>query len=72
MFYCWDSVADDGPTLNRHWAKKVNLQVYSLISSLKTYHPPTLHFTPLVTGPAHSCVISTPLRAYSPAAISAH
>ena len=47
------------------------MQVYSLISSLKTYHP-TLHFTPLVTGPAHSCVISTQRIAYSPAAISAH
>ena len=47
------------------------MQVYSLISSLKTYHS-TLHFTPLVTGPAHWCAISTQLRTYSPAAISAH
>ena len=47
------------------------MQVYSVISRLKTYHP-TLHFTPLVTGPAHSCAISTQRRAYSPAAISAH
>ena len=32
-----------------------------------------LHFTfPLVTGPVHTCTISTPPRAYSPAAISAH
>ena len=44
---------------------------YSLISSLKTYHR-TLHFYPLVTGPGHSCAISTPRGAYSPAAISAH
>ena len=43
----------------------------SLISSLKTYRP-TLHFTPLVTRPAHSCAISTQQRAYSPAAVSAH
>ena len=41
---------------------------YSLISSLNTYHL-TLHFTPLVTGPAHSCAISTPWRAHSPAAV---
>ena len=47
------------------------MQVYSVISRLKTYHP-TLHFTPLVTGPAHSCTISTQRKAYSPAAISAH
>ena len=26
---------------------------------------------PLVTGPVHSCAISTPRRAYSPAAVSA-
>ena len=44
---------------------------YSLISSLKTYHR-TLHFYPLVTGPVHSCAISTPRGAYSPAAVSAH
>ena len=32
-----------------------------------------LHFYPLVTGPVHTCAISTPRRAYvSPAAISAH
>ena len=46
---------------------KVKVQVYSLISSLKTYHP-TLH----LTGPVHSWAISTPRRAYSPAAVSAH
>ena len=50
---------------------KVKVQVYSLISSLKTYHP-SLHLTPFVTGPVHSCAISTPRRAYSPAAVSAH
>ena len=50
------------------------MQVYSLISSLKTYHP-TLHLTPPpppVTGPVHSWAISTPRRAYSPAAVSAN
>ena len=31
-----------------------------------------LHLYSLVTGPVHSCAISTPGRAYSPAAISAH
>ena len=31
----------------------VKVQVYSLISSLKTYHP-TFTFHPLVTGPVHS------------------
>ena len=42
------------------------------LSSLKT-HQPTLHtFYPLVTGPAHSCAISTPRRAYSPTALYAH
>ena len=48
---------------------KVRVHVFtcSLISSLKIYHP-TLHFT----GPVHSCAISTPRRAYNPAAISAH
>ena len=35
------------------------------------YHS-SLHFTPLVTGPVHSCAISTPRRAYSPAAVLAH
>ena len=49
--------------------KKV--RVYSPISRLKAYHP-TFTFYPLVTGPVHSCAISTPRRAYSPAAISAH
>ena len=39
----------------------VKVQVHSLISSLKTYHP-TSHFYPLVTGPVHSCAISTPLQ----------
>ena len=29
-------------------------------------------FYPLVTGPVYSCAISSPWRAYSPAAISAH
>ena len=29
-------------------------------------------FYPLVTGPVHSCAISTPRGAYSPAAVSAH
>ena len=29
-------------------------------------------FYPLVTGPVHSCAITTPRRAYSPAAVSAH
>ena len=33
---------------------------------------PDFTFDPLVTGPVHSCAISTPLREYSPAAISAH
>ena len=58
---------------NRYYIKvKVKVQVfYSLIWSLKTYHW-TLHFTPLVTGPVHSCAISTPRGAYSPAAVSAH
>ena len=41
--------------------------VYSLISSRKAYHP-----TLTLTGPVHSCAISTPRRAYSPAAVSAH
>ena len=50
---------------------KVKVQVNCLISSLKTYHP-TLQFYPLVTGPVHSCAISTPRRAYSPAAVLAH
>ena len=50
---------------------KVKVRVYSLISSLKIHHP-TLHFYPLVTGPVHLCAISTPRRAYSPAAVSAH
>ena len=31
-----------------------------------------IRFYTLVTGPAHSCAISTPQRAYSPAAVSAH
>ena len=57
-------------TEKKMWAvievKKVKVQVYSLISSLKTYHS-TLHF-PLFTGPVQSCVISTQWRAYSPAA----
>ena len=38
---------------------------------LKSYQP-TLHFTPLVTRPVHSRVISTPRGSYSPVAISAH
>ena len=48
---------------------KVKVKVYSLISNLKTSD-----FTsyPLVTGPVHSCAISTPRRAYSPAALPAH
>ena len=45
---------------------KVKVQVYSLISSLQTYHP-TLHLTPV-----RSCAISTTRRAYSPAAVSVH
>ena len=45
---------------------KVKVQVYSLISSLKTYHP-TLHFTPV-----RPCAISTTRRVYSPAAVSVH
>ena len=45
--------------------------VYSVISSLKAYYP-TSHFTPLVSGPVHSCAISTPRGAYSHAAIMAH
>ena len=50
----------------------VKVQVfYSLISNPETYHR-TLHFTPCVTGPVHSCVISTPRGAHSPAAVSAH
>ena len=40
------------------------MQVYSLISSLITYHP-TSHFTPRVTGPVHLCAISNPRRACS-------
>ena len=49
--------------------KKVEVQVYSLISSLISSA-----FTsyPLVTGPVHSCAISTPRRADTPAAVSAH
>ena len=49
---------------------KVQVQLFnSLIWSLKTYHRT---FYPLVTGPVHSCAISTPRGAYSPAAVSAH
>ena len=47
---------------------KVMVQAYSLISSLKTYHP-TLHFTPWSLDLLIMCPISTPQRAYSPAAI---
>ena len=43
--------------------KKIKVRVYSLLSSLQTYHP-TLHLPPppplLVTGPVHSCATSTP------------
>ena len=53
------------------YPNRLKVQVFGLISSLKTYHP-TWHFTPLVTGPVHLCAISTPRRAYSPAVISAH
>ena len=61
------------PTIDNHDLKlKVKVQVfYSLISSLKNYHR-TLHFPPMVTGPVHSCAISTPRGAYSPAAVSAY
>ena len=44
------------------------MQVYSL----KTWKSSDFTCYPLVTGPAHSCAISTPRRAYSPAAVSAH
>ena len=62
----------------RHWSKVCSLsfcknnsflivmlkvQVYSLISNLKTYHP-TLYFTLLVTEPVHSCAISTVLQLF--------
>ena len=49
----------------------VKVQVFSLIPNLKTYHP-TFTIHPLITGRSvHSCAISTPCRAYSPAAVSA-
>ena len=47
---------------------KVKVQVSSLISSLKTYHP-TLHLTPWSLDLLIVCPISAPQRAYSPAAI---
>ena len=47
--------------------KVKNVQVYSLISSISSDF-----FYPLVTGPVHSCAISTTRRTYSPAAILAH
>ena len=50
---------------------KVNVQVYSLISSLKIHHP-TLHFTPWSPDLFIRVSFSTPRRAYSPSAISAH
>ena len=44
---------------------------YSLISSLKTYHQALL-LTPWSLDLFHSCAISIPRGAYSPAAVSAH
>ena len=59
--------------MTERFLKKVNVQVYSLISSLKSEDLSSdFTFYPLVTGPVHSCAISTPWRAYSPAAVSAH
>ena len=49
---------------------KLKVEIYSMISSLKTYHP-TSHFKPWSLD-VHLCAISTPRRAYSLAAISEH
>ena len=78
------NVVDVGPTLYRCYTNvlcllgnakslprvkvKVRVRVYSLISSISS----DFTFYPLVTGPVHSCAFSSPRRAYSPAAISAH
>ena len=43
------------------------MQVYSLISNISSDFLPPGHWSPV-----HSCAISTPRRAYSPAAISAY
>ena len=51
----------------RPYIVKVKVLVYILISNLRTYTS-----YPLVNGPVHSRVISTPRKAYSPTAISAH
>ena len=49
-----------------------DVQVYSLISCLKTYQSIRFKsFYSLVTGPVHLCAISAPWGAYSPADISA-
>ena len=70
---CLFKHVNDKPEFKYTYHKvKVKVKVfYSLISSLKTYHR-TLHFYPLVTGPAIPCAISTPRGAYSTAAVSAH
>ena len=50
---------------------KVKVQVYSLILSLKTYHP-TLHLTPWSLDLFIREPFQLPRRACSPAAVSAH
>ena len=57
---------------NHCWAflsGKVKVQVFYIKSEDLTSD---FTFYPLVTGPNHSCAISTPRGAYSPAAVSVH
>ena len=52
---------------------EVEVQVYNLISTMKTHQPALQQFVYLlVTGSIHSSIILIPRGAYSPKAISEH